>query len=87
MLVAMAEFVGAAVVGADCSVSISSCADTSQCVASNRQCSGPGIENTLACCNPNQVCAALFGSDRFQCRSRAMVDVFPSAEVLECLQS
>ena len=87
MLVAVGEFVGAAVAGADCSISISACADTSQCVASLRRCSGPGIEKTLACCDPNQACAAFFGSETFRCRRRTMVDVFPSAEVLECPRS
>lgn len=84
MAVAVAEFIGAAIAGADCSVSISVCADASQCVGNGVPCSGPGIPQTLACCSASQVCAALFGAEVFRCRSRASAAAFASAEVLEC---
>lgn len=84
--VAVADFIALAMVGSDCRIPFTACADAAQCVNRRRQCSGPGVEQTLACCNANDVCASLFGSETFQCRSRAMVNAFESAEVLECSQ-
>lgn len=84
MAVAVAEYIGSVVAGTDCSTAVSACADAAQCVNSLSQCSGPGVDTTLACCDADQVCASFFGSDIFRCRSRASVAAFEAAEVLEC---
>lgn len=85
----VAEFIAFTVAGSGCGHGdpVIACAE---CVGRNQQCAGPGVEQMSACCNANNVCASLFGSETFQCRSRAMVDAFESAgvlaEVLECYQ-
>ena len=81
--VAVAEFVAFAMADSNCMATIRGCADAAQCVRDGQQCSGPGVEQQLPCCDANLVCASVFGSETFTCRSRASANAF-AAEVLEC---
>ena len=86
MGVAVAEVIGTALSGADCTVDVTVCAQSGECVERFEQCAGPGIDGMLACCDAEDVCTSLLGSPAFRCESRALVAAMPesSAETMDC---
>lgn len=84
MAVAISEAIATAVSGADCSVSVTACAQAGECAARSNVCSGAGIDGVLACCDAGDVCASVLGSGTFICMASTTVDAIAGSEVLEC---
>ena len=83
---AVAEVLASAISGADCKVDVDVCAQSGLCVGRFQECSGPGIDGMIACCDAGDVCTSLFGSPAFRCERRDLVGAMPPStfETMEC---
>lgn len=84
MGVAVAQFIGAAISGSNCTANVVVCADAAECAGDQSPCAGPGVDGILACCNEEHVCASMFGGDSFSCMPEDLVGTSETAQVLEC---